>query len=515
MRALISVYDKAKVDILAKTLIEKGYEIISSGGTYKYLKDMGFEPLSIEDITNFPEILDGRVKTLNPRIHGGILARRDLISHMETLKIHSIETIDLICVNLYPFVEKAKEDLTFEEMIEFIDIGGPSMLRSASKNFKDVIVLSRVDQYDEFIERLNNDKLDFNYRMKLAKDVFTLTSHYDKAICNYLEERLDEKSKGDKAQLNINVLLDAFPENITLELSKVKDLRYGENPHQKGAFYRIEGSKGFMLDFEKLNGKDLGYINYKDLEAAWSIVSDFEEVACCAIKHNTPCGVALGKDSLDAYKRCFECDSISIFGGIVGINREVDRACAEEMSKIMLHIICAPSFTEEALEILRKKKNLILIKMNNKVQNNLSLVSTEGGVLIQEVDKGLFNELKVVTKKAPSEDEMKELLFAMKVVKHVKSNAIAVSHDYMAIGLGGGYVNRIDAAKYALKKSKMGAVLASDAFFPFPDVVEEAHKAGITAIIQPGGSLNDDESIKKCDEYGIAMVFTSMRHFRH
>ena len=513
MNALISVFKKDGVLELAQFLMEKGFNIISSGGTARFLMDAGIPVRSVDSVTGFPEILDGRVKTLHPNVHGGILARRDDKSHMETLCNQQIETIDVVCVNLYPFEDKLKEGLSFAEMVEFIDIGGPSMLRSAAKNFKDVFVLSDPGQYQEFMANFSLESNLFNYRKKLALAVFKKTAQYDGAIAKWLQE-----NKPDSQQSLIrpdDELQALFPEELTLHLTKRHDLRYGENPHQKGSFYNVEGQSGFMTSFIQHHGKAMGYINFKDVEAAWRIVSDFEAPCCAAIKHNTPCGVALGENAQDAYLRAHACDPISIFGGIVAVNQAVDAACAQSMLETMLHIICAPSYSKEALELLKTKKNLIVIEMTEKANGGLSLISSAGGLLIQEEDETLFDELKVVTQKAPSEDEMAELIFAMKVCKFTKSNAIVVTQDRAAVGIGGGYVNRIDAARYALKHAKTASYLASDAFFPFPDVVEEAHKYGIKAIIQPGGSLKDQESIKRCDELGIAMVFTGMRHFRH
>ena len=513
MNALISVFKKDGVLELAQFLMEKGFNIISSGGTARFLMESGIPVRSVDSVTGFPEILDGRVKTLHPNVHGGILARRDDKTHMETLFNQQIETIDVVCVNLYPFEDKLKEGLSFAEMVEFIDIGGPSMLRSAAKNFKDVFVLSDPSQYQEFMANFSEASDLFNYRKKLALAVFKKTAQYDGAIAKWLQEdqpdsQQSEVSLGDEPQV-------LFPEELTLHLTKSHDLRYGENPHQKGSFYKVEGMSGFMTSFIQLNGKAMGYINFKDVEAAWRIVSDFEAPCCAAIKHNTPCGVALGENAQDAYLRAHACDPISIFGGIVAVNQTVDAACAKSMLETMLHIICAPSYSKEALELLKTKKNLIVIEMTEKADGGLSIISSAGGLLIQEEDETLFDELKVVTEKAPSEEEMAELIFAMKVCKFTKSNAIVVTQDRAAVGIGGGYVNRIDAARYALEHAKTASCLASDAFFPFPDVVEEAHKYGIKAIIQPGGSLKDEESIKRCDELGIAMVFTGMRHFRH
>lgn len=517
MNALISVFKKEGVLELAKYLQEKGFHILSSGGTARYLMESGIAVRSVDSVTGFPEILDGRVKTLHPNIHGGILARRDDEAHMETLAMQQIEPIDVVCVNLYPFEEKLKEGLSFDDMIEFIDIGGPSMLRSAAKNFKDVYVLSDPDQYAEFMKTYAKGEDGAAYRRRLALAVFEKTAGYDGAIAQWLQsvETADPAAGAGSGISTAPGSAPVFPDEMTLKLRKVRDLRYGENPHQKGSFYALEGTGGFMTSFVQHHGKELGYINYKDLEAAWRIVSDFEEPCCAAVKHNTPCGVALGQDAADAYSRAHACDPLSIFGGIVAVNREVDGACAGKMLETMLHIVCAPSYTARALELLRTKKNLIIIEMKEPAGTATALISSDGGILIQEEDGELYRELTTVTQRVPDESELAELLFAMKVVKFTKSNAIVVSKDRAAVGIGGGFVNRIDAARYALDHAGSAVCLASDAFFPFPDVVEAAHQAGIRAIIQPGGSQKDEASIRRCDELGIAMVFTGMRHFRH
>lgn len=514
MNALLSVYNKDGILELAHFLVEKGFNIISSGGTATYLTDHGIAVRSVDSVTGFPEMLDGRVKTLHPKIHGALLARRDLPEHMRVLRAHEIDPIDLVCVNLYPFVQMRSKELTFPEMIEFIDIGGPSMLRSAAKNFDSVYVLSDPAQYGEFMIRYTAQEDLPAFRKQLATQVFLTTSAYDQAITDWLNGTLEEAPVTAPVQAESYNIGD-FPDHLTLNLTKQQDLRYGENPHQQGSFYKIGGQTGFMTSFLQHNGKALGYINFKDLESAWRIVCDFEETACAAVKHNTPCGVALGQDSKDAYTRAYTCDPLSIFGGIVAVNREIDGPCAEAMTQIMLHIVCAPSYTQEALEILCRKKNLIVIEMKERPDHKVSFISSDGGVLLQEDDNQLYEDLKVVTKVVPDPATMEELLFAMKVVKFVKSNAIVVSKDKMATGIGGGFVNRIDAAKYALANAKGATCLASDAFFPFSDVVEEANRFGIKAIIQPGGSLKDQLSIDRCDELGIAMVFTGIRHFRH
>ena len=497
-RALISVYDKTNVLELANFLTERGVEIISTGGTYKHLKENGINVLEISEVTNSDEMLDGRVKTLHPIIHGGILAIRDNKEHMETLEKRNIKPIDMVVVNLYPFFEKVKEDLTFEEKIEFIDIGGPTMLRSSAKNFKDVVVLSDVSDYDKIMNEIKETgDVCYNTRKKLAGKVFNLTTAYDAAISNFL--------LGD----------DEYPEYLSVSYKKKQSLRYGENPHQSACYYASTEYDGAMNSFEVLNGKELSYNNLKDVDIAWRVVSEFEEIACCGLKHNTPCGVAVADTVLDSYLKAYACDETSIFGGIVAINRKIDKATAEEMVKIFLEVVAAPDFDEDALEVLKTKKNLRVIKFNETPKSNKFMVTVDGGILVQEEDKKLFDEVKVVTNNKPTDQEMKDMIFGMKVVKYVKSNAIVVVNDGKAVGIGGGQVNRIWPTIDALNRGKGATVLASDAFFPFGDVVDEAAKHGIKAIIQPGGSIRDQESIDKCNENNIAMVFTGVRHFKH
>jgi len=497
-RALISVFDKTGVLELAQFLVSRNVEILSTGGTFKYLKENGVPVLEVSDVTGFEEILDGRVKTLHPIIHSGILAVRDDKKHMETLERLGIKTIDMVVVNLYPFFEKVKEDLTFEEKVEFIDIGGPTMLRAASKNFQDVIVLSDVNDYSNIIEQLKNSgEVDYATKKKLAGKVFNLMAAYDAAISNFL---LDEE----------------YPEYLAISYKKSMDLRYGENPHQSAAYYTSTVENGSMKDFQQLNGKELSYNNLKDMDIALKVVAEFEEIACCALKHNTPCGAAIAETVYKAYMKTFECDETSIFGGIVAFNRKVDKKTAEEMVKIFLEIVTAPDFDEDALEVLRTKKNLRVIKTIVKPQCKHELVKVDGGILVQSYDKKLIEEMKVVTDKAPDTAMEKDMIFGMKVCKYVKSNAIVVVRDGQAIGIGGGQVNRIWPTIHALKMAAgRGVVLASDAFFPFSDVVEEAAKAGIKGIIQPGGSMRDQDSIDECNKNGIAMVFTGIRHFKH
>ncbi len=498
-RALISVFDKEGIYDFASFLIEKGYELISTGGSYKYLKEQGLEVIEISEITKFPEMLDGRVKTLHPMIHGGILAIRDNEEHMETLKKHNIGTIDMVVVNLYPFFDKVKENLSFQEKVEFIDIGGPTMIRAAAKNFQDVAVITDKKDYPMIMEELQRDgTLSYERKKKLAGKVFNLMGAYDAAVASFLLE-------GD----------EDYPEYLSLSYKKSMDLRYGENPHQRAAYYSSNTLDGAMNTFEILNGKPLSYNNIKDLDIAWKVACEFEEPACCALKHNTPCGAAIGKDVYDSYLKAYSCDPVSIFGGIVAVNRKVDKATAEEMVKIFLEIVAAPDFDEDALEVLKTKKNLRIIKEKHTPRAKDYLVSVDGGILVQEEDNKLIEEMKVVTEKQPTEEELSDMLFGMKIVKYVKSNAIVVIKDKTAVGIGGGQVNRIWPTEEALERGKGATVLASDAFFPFDDVVTTAAEGGIKAIIQPGGSVRDEDSIKKCNELGIAMVFTGIRHFKH
>lgn len=504
-RALISVFDKTGILEFAKFLDEKGIEIISTGGTYKYLKENGLTVLDISEVTNFKEMLDGRVKTLHPNIHGGILAIRDNAEHMETIKNEGISPIDFVIVNLYPFFKEVQTDKSFEEKIEFIDIGGPTMLRSAAKSFKDVTVICNIEDYEKVMQEIeNNGDVTFETKKRLAGKVFNLTSAYDAAISNFLLE-------------------EEYPNYLSMSYEKKFDLRYGENPHQSSAYYVSTTESGSMKDFEQLNGKELSFNNIRDMDIAWKVVGEFEEPAACAIKHSTPCGVAIADDIYTAYTKAHDCDPVSIFGGIVALNREVDSKTAEELKKIFLEIVIAPSFTDEALEILNSKKNLRVIKCKIKQQQDkMEYVKVDGGLLVQQTNNKMIDKMNVVTEKTPTEQEKEDMILGMKVVKHVKSNAIVVVKDGMAIGVGTGQTNRIWSTIHAIEhaqekigKNLSGAVLASDAFFPFRDCVDTANEAGIKAIVQPGGSMRDQESIDACNEYGITMVFTSIRHFKH
>ncbi|CAB1240986.1 bifunctional phosphoribosylaminoimidazolecarboxamide formyltransferase/IMP cyclohydrolase [Clostridium sp. WLY-B-L2] len=496
-RALISVYNKNGLLELARFLTSREVEIISTGGTYKYLAENNIKVTEVSEVTGFDEILDGRVKTLHPAIHAGILAKRDNEAHMDTIKNKNILPIDMVVVNLYPFFDKVCDDISFDEKIEFIDIGGPAMIRAAAKNFKDVVVVTDVEDYSPVIEEIKSSgDVKYEFRRKLAGKVFNLMSAYDGAISNFLLE-------------------EEYPEYLSLSYKKSEDLRYGENPHQSAAYYTETVGKAPMKDFEQLNGKKLSYNNMRDMDMAWRAVNEFDEICCVAVKHNTPCGVAIGRDLHDAYLRAYECDPTSIFGGIIAFNGKVDAKTAGEIVKIFVEIVIAPDFDGEAVDILEKKKNLRIIKCEAKPTNEYEIAKLDGGILVQSADTKLVDKVRVVTEKKPSKEEMDNLIFGMKVCKYVKSNAIVVAKDFMAKGIGGGQVNRIWPACQALDRAKDGVVLASDAFFPFNDVVKEAAKYGIKAIIQPGGSIRDNDSIEECNKNGISMVFTGVRHFKH
>ena len=501
-RALISVSDKSGLTDFAKFLEEKNYELISTGGTFKHLKDAGLHPIQIDEVTEFPEMLDGRVKTLHPKVHGGLLAVRNSEEHMKTVQEHGIGLIDMVIVNLYPFFENANADISLNEKVEFIDIGGPSMLRSGAKNFNAVTVITDVEDYAKVQQEITeNGDTTLETRKKLAGKVFNLTSAYDGAISKML---LDED----------------YPQYLNASYKKVSDLRYGENPHQSAAYYASTTENGAMKDFEILGGKELSFNNLRDMDLCWKVVNEFKnEMACCAVKHSTPGGVAVGSSALETYKKTFECDPVSIFGGIIGMNFKVDAATAEELNKTFLEIVMAPDFDADALDILKKKKNLRIIKIKNAVSDKQTWVKIDGGILVQDNDNQFSEDIQTVTVFKPSAEQEKALLFAQRVVKYVKSNAIVVSNGFQALGIGGGQVNRIWATQHAVERAKEkfsgDLVLASDAFFPFRDVVDFCAKEGIKAIIQPGGSMRDEESIEAANEHGIPMMFTGMRHFLH
>jgi phosphoribosylaminoimidazolecarboxamide formyltransferase/IMP cyclohydrolase len=517
MRALISVSDKTGIVSFAKELSKLGIEIISTGGTYKKLKDEGVFATEVSEVTQFPECLDGRVKTLHPVVHAGLLAKRDNPDHMKQLEDLNIETIDFVIVNLYPFKETIlKDNVSWDEVVENIDIGGPTMLRAAAKNYQDVTVIVDPSDYELVLNELrDNGSVSIDTKFHLMQKVFMHTSNYDTLIANYIKKERNDNS---------------FPETLTMTFEKVQDMRYGENPHQRAAFYKEVGKlEGSLANARQLNGKELSFNNINDTNGALELLKEFTEPTVVASKHGNPCGVGSGKDILEAWNKAYEADKVSIFGGIVAINEKLTLELAEQMKPVFLEVLVIPSYDQEALELLKTKKNLrILLLEDIKVaqsEHAYDLKKVNGGLIVQTIDAKLLEEdnLKVVTKRQPREKEMEDLLFAWKVVKFVKSNGIALAKDKQTIGIGPGQVNRVWATKQSIEHGKelisedatIGAVLASDAFFPFDDCVEAAHKAGITAIIQPGGSIRDEDSIKKCDEYGMTMVFTGMRHFKH
>lgn len=511
-RAIVSVSDKTDLVPFVKGLVENGYEIVSTGGTKKKLEEAGIKTIGVEDVTGFPEILDGRVKTLNPYIHGGLLAKRDNPEHMKTLKEEKITPIDLVCVNLYPFKETIeKPDVTLEDAIENIDIGGPSMLRAASKNYQDVTVVYDKADYSQVLKEIEeNGETSLETRMRLAAKVFRATAAYDALISEYLNKQVGLED----------------PEKLTLTYDLKEKMRYGENSHQKAWLYEDALPKKFsILQAEQLNGKKLSYNNIKDADEALRAISEFQdEPTVVAMKHMNPCGIGRGDTLEEAWQRAFDADPVSIFGGVIALNRKVDLATAEKMHKIFLEIIIAPGFDEDALAILKKKKNLRLLQLDFDYENEPArdeIVSVMGGILKQEQDTLVEDpkEWKVVTKVKPTEEQLKTMLFALKAVKHTKSNAIVVANSERTLGVGAGQPNRIDSAKIAIKHAGDAiddtAVLSSDAFFPFNDCVEYAGEHGIKAIVQPGGSIRDQDSIEMADKYGITMVFTGYRHFRH
>lgn len=508
-RALISVSDKHGVVELGHRLTAIGYEILSTGGTYRVLQEAGVKATEVSEATGFPECFDGRVKTLHPAVHGGILARRDSEKHQrEALKL-GIEMIDLVAVNLYPFRETVQRtESTLEDIIENIDIGGPTMLRSAAKNYHDVIVLCDPADYEAVLEPLERGEgIPTDDRARLALKVFEHTAHYDAMIASFLAKTYRPEGYG---------------RTLTLPFDVVQPLRYGENPHQKAWFLRDAlPAAGAATDFQQLHGKELSFNNLNDLNAAVRMVREFDGPAAVAVKHTNPCGVAVGHDLVTAYVKAHDADPVSIFGGIVAVNRKVDRETALEMSKTFLEIVVAPAFSEEALKVLTAKKNIRLLTLptDQDFEDAYDLKRIEGGLLIQQVDaEPAEMALKVVTDRIPTETEMQDLRFAWSICRHVKSNAIVVAKGGVTLGVGPGQTNRVGAADIALNQAgenARGAVLASDAFFPFADSVESAAAAGISAVIQPGGSVNDDKVIEACNRYGIAMVFTDVRHFKH
>ena len=503
-RALISVSDKTNIVEFAKGIEKHGFEVISTGGTYTHLKNNGVSCISIEDVTHFPEILEGRVKTLHPKIHGGLLSKRGNELHNKHVAENNIEYIDLVCVNLYPFEATVKkEGVSEEEIIENIDIGGPSMLRSAAKNFNDVAVVTDINDYDRVLSELEQGGITYETRRALAIKVFNTTASYDAAIANYF-------NKKDKL----------VPERLTLSYNLQDSLRYGENPHQKAYHYVQDNNESYALqNAVQLHGKEMSYNNIQDASAALDILAEFDETTCVAVKHMNPCGVAIGSSVFEAYSRAYEADPVSIFGGIVAVNGKVDKETAEKMHSIFLEIILATDYDEEALEILTKKKNLRIYKLSEKNNNHEQQIkSVRGGILVQDFNDKLADEYESVTEKKVDESQQRDIEFGLKVVKHVKSNAIVVVKDGQTLGIGAGQMNRVGSCKIALEQAgekAKGAVLASDAFFPMRDSADIAADYGIAAIVQPGGSIRDQESIDACNEKGVAMVFSKIRHFKH
>ena len=509
MRALVSVSDKCGVVEFAQNLRRLGWEIIATGGTMKLLQESGVEVINISDVTGFPEICDGRVKTLHPKVHGGLLARRDDESHLQALRDNGIEFIDMVCVNLYPFRQTiAKEGVTMEDAIENIDIGGPSMLRSAAKNYRDVTVVCDPQDYQRIIaeiEQSGNTTLET--RLQLSAKAYTHTAEYDMCIATYMR---------DKAALN---------EKLFASFDLVQTLRYGENPHQSAKFYRSADEVPYSLATAKqLNGKELSYNNIQDANAALNIVREFSEPFCVGLKHMNPCGAAIGKDVKKAWQKAYEADTVSIFGGIVAVNRELTAEVAELMKPIFLEIIMAPSFSEEALAILSTKKNLRLLQVDMSSSSNgqMQYVTVNGGVLVQALDTDTLTveESMCVTERKPSAAELSDMNFGWRIVKHVKSNAIVVVKDGHTVGVGAGQMNRVGSAEIALKQAAAAGftenlTLASDGFFPFDDTVTLAQKYGVTALVQPGGSVRDEDSVKRANEFGMTMTMTGMRHFKH
>lgn len=510
MRALISVSDKSGIIELAKRLHDLDIEIISTGGTARKIEEAGIKVIKVSDITGFPECLDGRVKTLHPKIHAGILAIRSNPEHMEQIKKLNVEPIDFVFINLYPFRQTiSNPDVLLADAIENIDIGGPTMLRSAAKNYQDVTVVVDPNDYNKVLEELeNNGKVSLETKFNLCYKVFEHTASYDALIFNYLRQKQGIK----------------FPNTLTITYEKQEDLRYGENPHQDASFYRELGKlDGSLAAATQLYGKALSYNNISDTNGALDILREFDDITVVCVKHANPCGVGSADTVFEAWTKAYEADSVSIFGGIVVTNTEVDSKMAEGINKIFIEIVVAASYSNQALAILKKKKNIRLLKLptiNCKLQDDtMDMKKVLGGILMQDMDLRLFgDELKVVTKRKPTDSEMQDMIFAWKLVKHTKSNGIAIAKDRQSVGVGPGQVNRIWATEQAIEHGKdktCGASLASDAFFPFDDCVKAAAAAGITAIIQPGGSRNDKDSIKAADDAGIAMVMTRMRHFKH
>ncbi|WP_430883850.1 bifunctional phosphoribosylaminoimidazolecarboxamide formyltransferase/IMP cyclohydrolase [Fusibacter sp. JL216-2] len=507
-RALISVSDKTGIVEFATSLAEMGVELISTGGTEKLLKESGIDVKNISEITNFPECLDGRVKTLHPKVHGGILGIRDNEDHQRQMDELEILPIDMVVVNLYPFKETLlKPDSSHQDIVENIDIGGPTMLRSAAKNYNDVAVITDPADYDRVIEAMKSGAIPAEVKMELAWKVFEHTAHYDALIAGYFREKTSQKPS----------------KTLTMTWEKVQDLRYGENPHQSASFYKeVKGAVGSLSNAKQLHGKALSFNNINDANGAIEALKEYSEPTVVAVKHTNPCGIGTGREIFEAYEKAYECDPTSIFGGIVAANREIDAQTAEKINDIFIEIVIAPSFDKKALEILTSKKNIRLLELKQITErepSGMDLKKVGGGLLVQDSNDQLMkDEFEVATERIPTKSEMEDLLFAWKAVKHIKSNGIVLAKNNQTVSLSPGQVSRIWAVEHAISQANIqvkGSVMASDAFFPFGDCVETAAKAGVTAIVQPGGSVRDQESIDMANKYGITMVFTGMRHFKH
>jgi len=520
-QALISVSDKTGVLDFARALAAQGVKILSTGGTAKLLADNGVQVTEVADYTGFPEMLDGRVKTLHPKVHGGILARRDFPEHVAKLEEHNIPTIDMVVVNLYPFqATVAKDDCTLADAIENIDIGGPTMLRSAAKNHKDVVVVCDPADYSVVLEQMKGGEISYDTRFMLAKKVFAHTAQYDGAITNYLTSLGEDKEHKTRA---------AYPQTLNLSFEKVQDMRYGENPHQSAAFYRdLVPAPGALANYRQIQGKELSYNNIADSDAAWECVKSLgglgQPAGCVIVKHANPCGVAIGTDALDAYSRALKTDPTSAFGGIIAFNVEVDAKAAEAIAKLFVEVLIAPSFTAEALAIMSAKQNVRVLQIAlGAGQNPQDVKRVGGGLLVQSPDAKLvgLGELRVVTKKQPTQQQLQDLMFAWRVAKFVKSNAIVFCANGMTLGVGAGQMSRVDSARIASIKAEnagltlAGSAVASDAFFPFRDGLDVVVDAGATCVIHPGGSMRDQEVIDAADERGVVMLYTGTRHFRH
>jgi phosphoribosylaminoimidazolecarboxamide formyltransferase/IMP cyclohydrolase len=540
-RALVSVSDKAGIVEFAGELANFGVEIISTGGTARSLREAGLQVTEVSEITDFPEMMDGRVKTLHPKIHGAFLALRDNDEHVAAMRAHDIEPIDLVVVNLYPFEETvAKDDVSLADAVENIDIGGPAMIRSASKNWRDVAVVTDARLYEHLLREMRETggAIGLQTRQRLAALAYTRTASYDLAISSYLAKQLSEADLRFLEPFNpladlVFIQADAgedeteetetFSEFQSIELAKVADLRYGENPHQKAALYETTETGG-IAKAEQLHGKEMSFNNYVDAEAAWNLVCDFDELACAIIKHTNPSGVGAGASNEEAYRRALSTDPVSAFGGIVAFNRKVDATVAKSVNEVFTEVVVAPDFEAGALEIFKTKKNLRVLRVEkSESSEKLEYKQISGGMLVQEKDlyRVTESDFKIVSERQPTAEEIRALLLAWKVCKHVKSNAIVFANENQTIGVGAGQMNRVDSVRIAAMRAERfdlplkNAVLASDAFFPFRDNVDEAAKFGVAAIIQPGGSMRDEESILAANEHGLAMVFTGFRHFKH